>query len=94
MGTRSTTGHVRPNVAWADLSPLELECARAVAEGLNNVQIAQRLHRTGVHVSRLIGILYTKSGAAPRAGSGARPKGDREQLRAWATELLKSEVKS
>lgn len=94
-GERSSGSHIRPNVAWSDLSPLERQVAQFVARGYTNGTIAQHLGKAVVHVARVVQILYMKSGISlPDGSRGRRVRGDRDRLTRWAFELLKSEERS
>jgi DNA-binding CsgD family transcriptional regulator/predicted negative regulator of RcsB-dependent stress response len=57
----------RPSTGWASLTPMEIEVARLVAEGLTNPQIAERLFITRGTVKVHLSHIFGKLGIAHRA---------------------------
>ncbi len=57
----------RPDRGWASLTPTELTVARAVADGLSNPQIAERMFISRRTVATHLTSVFRKLGVSSRA---------------------------
>ena len=57
----------RPATGWASLTPTELRVARAVADGLSNPQIAERMFISRRTVATHLTSIFRKLGVSARA---------------------------
>ena len=70
-GSRGRGRRQRPARGWASLTPTELTVARAVADGLSNPQIAERMFISRRTVATHLTSIFRKLGVTSRAGLAA-----------------------
>ena len=63
---------LRPTTGWLSLTPTELQVAEAVAGGLNNPAIGERLHMSRGTVKTHLSHIFTKLGITSRAELATR----------------------
>ena len=67
LARRSRGERVRPSHGWASLTPVELDVARAIAEGATNAEVAKSLLMSANTVKTHLAHIFSKLGINNRA---------------------------